>query len=71
MTPSAHSAAEGSSLPPFHKKPNCKVDHDHNDYDLNHTPNRHFEALLMRPDCLTDPSSGQQAGLAEHRGKAV
>ena len=29
-------------LSPFHKKPNRKKDHDHNDYDLNHTLNRHF-----------------------------
>jgi hypothetical protein len=41
-------------LPPLHKKTNRKVNHDHNDYDLDYSPDRHFE-LLLPPDSPTDP----------------
>jgi hypothetical protein len=49
-------------LAPFHKKANHKIDHDHNDYDLDHSPNCHPAALLTVPNCPTDPPAAKRRG---------
>ena len=45
-----------SGLSPFPKNSNRHVDHDHDYYDLNQKPNRHFTTSLTSPNCPTDPS---------------
>src|ERR1017187_9491295 len=57
-TPHAH----GVGLSPFPENSNRHVDHDHDYYDLNQKPNRHFTTSFTPPNCPTDPSSRQQAG---------
>ena len=37
-------------LSPFPKNPNRHVDHDHDYYDLNQEPNRHFTTSLTPPN---------------------
>jgi hypothetical protein len=47
-------------LPPFPKKANRSVDHNHDYYDLNHVLNSHVARLLKRPNCVTDGADCQE-----------
>ncbi len=71
-SPACHSGAskarkKASRLAPFHKKPNCKDDHNHNDYDLNSGLNGHFAiSSCRRPNCPPIPTA---ANRSKHRPK--
>lgn len=47
-------------LSSFPKKTNRQVDHDHYYYDFKDLLKCHLVVSLARPNCRTDPSSGQE-----------